>query len=104
MTNPNTIDNTHPTEDYMGNFGWFPWEDGFHYCDITHDLGDGLEEMHSVGTPSSETRTMAIITEDGIFCDKHCAENARKNALYENALDDRESWYWDGIEFGEKRK
>ena len=30
-------------------------------------------------------------------------ESARKEFIYRNALDDRESWYWEGIEYGEKK-
>jgi hypothetical protein len=100
MTNTNTIENTHPTDDYMGGYGWFPWVDGFHDCDNGEDLGDGMTMLHGAGLPSDE---VLIVTEDGMFCSKGCSEMARRNTLYENALEDRDSWYWDGIEYGEER-
>ena len=102
MTNTNTMENTHPTDDYMGEYGWFPWVDGFHICDREEPTGDEffVAELHSLGLPSDGP---VIVTENGMFCSKGCAEIARKDALYENALEDRDSWYWDGIEYGEKR-
>ena len=109
MTNWNTVDNFHPTEEYMGNYGWYPIEDGYHHSDMTTEGGDGVEEYHSIGIPShnvifrNPNPTVAIITEHGIFCSKSCAESARKEFIYRNALDDRESWYWEGIEYGEKK-
>ena len=101
MTNPNTIDNTHPTDEYMGNYGWFPWEDGFHFCDIMDEVNEDISLLHDVGTPSliidhiGNGPLHSIITEDGMFCSKSCAKTARENRFYENALNDRESWYWE---------
>ena len=105
MTNPNTIDNIHPTDDYMGNFGYFPWQDGFHFCDIMDDLDENVSLLHDVGCPTLITEHLgnkpvhSIITEDGMFCSKSCAKTARDNKLYENALNDRESWYWESFDY-----
>jgi len=70
-----------------------------HNCDNGEYLGDGMTMLHGAGLPDE----MVIVTEDGMFCSKGCSEIARKDALYENALEDRDSWYWDGIEYGEKK-
>ena len=101
MTNLRYLSTDFSADGYMGNYGWMPFEDGFHTCDNHEPYVDWKEnDAHDIVV--GEGNTHAIVTSDGMFCSQWCAEKAREETLYKAALDDRDSWYWDGIKYGEK--
>ena len=102
MTNLRYLSTAFYTDGYMENYGWKPFEDGFHTCD-NHEPYVEWEENDAHDIAISDGNTHAIVTSDGVFCSQQCAKEAREETLYQAALDDRDSWYWDGIEYGEKR-
>jgi hypothetical protein len=59
-------------------------------------ISDELSEIH-------EIENIYVVTEHGIFCSQGCADSAREGSAYKAALDDRESWYWNGREYGMSR-
>ena len=57
------------------------------YCERDEFIAAGLTLLHPM-------EKGAVVTPEGIFCSKHCAGIAHRDALRENALEDRDSWYF----------